>query len=206
VVSDPGAVRDLTESLAEGLAAHLGAVARRVPGAAVVLQLDEPGVPAVLAGRVPTPSGYGTVRGVEAAVVEDRLRAALTVADAGSRVVHCCATDAPVSLFRCAGADALSLDLAQLDVAQNDALGEAVDAGASLWLGVVPSVDSATTFADARDRLLRWWAELGFARADAAAALVPTPACGLAGASPQYARRAMTLVRDVGRALQDETE
>jgi Cobalamin-independent synthase, Catalytic domain len=55
VISDAGAVRDLVSSLAEGLAAHLAAVRAQVPGAAPVLQLDEPSLPAVLAGRIPTP-------------------------------------------------------------------------------------------------------------------------------------------------------
>jgi hypothetical protein len=35
---------------------------------------------------------------------------------------------------------------------------------------------------------------------------VPTPACGLAGASPAYVRRAFSVLRDVGRALLDDAE
>src|SRR5262245_60452898 len=52
LLHDHGAVQDLTASLAEGLAAHVADAARRVPGASVLLQLDEPSVPAVLAGQV----------------------------------------------------------------------------------------------------------------------------------------------------------
>ncbi|MYR56119.1 methionine synthase, partial [Streptomyces sp. SID625] len=48
VLSDPGACRDLTASLAEGLRLHLAEVRRRVPGARLVLQLDEPSLTAVL--------------------------------------------------------------------------------------------------------------------------------------------------------------
>ncbi|HEY9522040.1 MAG TPA: methionine synthase, partial [Thermopolyspora sp.] len=60
VLADPGAVRDLTESLAEGLAAQVALVRRRVPGATeIVVQLDEPGLPGVLSGTVPTASGFG---------------------------------------------------------------------------------------------------------------------------------------------------
>ncbi|MEN3307275.1 MAG: hypothetical protein V7603_3477, partial [Micromonosporaceae bacterium] len=54
VLRDPGAVRELTTSLGEGLARHVAEVGRRVPGAQVLLQLDEPSLPAVLAGQVPT--------------------------------------------------------------------------------------------------------------------------------------------------------
>ena len=55
-LADPGAVADLTSSLAEGLAAHVAAVRGRLPDATILLQLDEPALPAVLAGSVPTAS------------------------------------------------------------------------------------------------------------------------------------------------------
>jgi len=206
IVTDHGAVRDLTESLAEGLRAHVAQVARRLPGARVVLQLDEPSLPAVLLGRVPTPSGYGTVRAVEPGVVEQRLRDVLAVAEEGSRVVHCCAPDVPVGLLRAAGADAVSLDLDRLATAQLDALGEAVDAGTSLWLGVLPSVEAAASFDAARDRLRDFWGQLGFPAGDLARHVVPTPSCGMAGASPAHVRQVLSVLADLGRYLTDEVE
>ena len=204
VVSDHGATRDLAESLAEGLREHLAQVQRRVPNARLVLQLDEPSVPAVLGARVPTPSGYGTVRAVEATVVEQTLRDVLSVAGDGGRVVHCCAPDVPVRLFREAGADAVSVDATLLRPADYDALGEAIDAGTSLWLGVLPATDAAVSLDGARDVVRRLWSALGFAPEAAAGSLVVTPACGLAGASEGYARRVFSLLRDVGSALRDD--
>ncbi|MEO5982658.1 MAG: methionine synthase [Pedococcus sp.] len=65
VLVDPGAVRDLTGSLAEGIRLHLETVQRLVPGARLVLQVDEPSLPAVLAGHLPTASGYGYLRTVD---------------------------------------------------------------------------------------------------------------------------------------------
>src|SRR5580693_2861180 len=56
-LSDPGAVADLTASLAEGAAAHVAELAKRVPGAQLVVQFDEPALPAVARGEVPTASG-----------------------------------------------------------------------------------------------------------------------------------------------------
>ncbi len=44
-----------------GCGEQLDDLARRVPGAALVVQLDEPALPSVLRGTVPTPSGYGIV-------------------------------------------------------------------------------------------------------------------------------------------------
>ncbi|HEY8300536.1 MAG TPA: methionine synthase [Jatrophihabitans sp.] len=204
VVSDHGATRDLAESLAEGLRLHVEQVQRRVPDARLVLQLDEPSLPAVLGGRVPTPSGYGTVRSVEASVVEQALRDVLAVGGDGGRVVHCCAPGVPIALLRDAGADALAVDAALLRTADYDALGEAVDAGVSLWLGVLPGTDGEVSLDRPRSVVTSLWSALGFARAEAAARVVPTPACGLAGASPRYARRVFSLLRDIGAALRDD--
>ncbi len=48
VLADHGARRDLVQSLAEGVAVHLADVGRRVPGAVLVVQVDEPGLPVEL--------------------------------------------------------------------------------------------------------------------------------------------------------------
>lgn len=205
VVSDHGATRDLAESLTDGLRTHLAEVQRRVPAAELVLQLDEPSLPAVIGGRVATPSGYGTVRAVDRSVVETTLANVLAVADDGGRVVHCCAPDVPIELIRAAGANAVSLDVATRSSAQNDALGEALDAGVSLWLGVVPATDAPIDLDGARDAVRKLWTELGFAPAEAAARVVPTPACGLAGASTPYVRRVLSILRDLGQALLDDS-
>jgi hypothetical protein len=204
VLSDPGAVRDLAASLAEGIRVHVATVQARVPGAVPVVQLDEPTLPAVLAARIATPSGYGTVRVPERTVVEQVLRDVLAVADEGARVVHCCAPDVPVALLQAAGADAIALDAALLDTAAYDDLGAAVDAGVALWLGVLPGTDSPVSLDQLRERVRRLWSALGFAPAQLASSVVPTPACGLAGASPSYVRRAMSLLRDLGQVLLDD--
>ena len=62
VLTDHGAFRDLAGSLAEGVRLSWHELAGRLPGTGFVLQVDEPSLPQVLAGQVPTPSGYGTVR------------------------------------------------------------------------------------------------------------------------------------------------
>jgi methionine synthase II (cobalamin-independent) len=203
VLTDHGAVRDLAESLAEGVRAHYADVQRRVPGASIIVQFDEPTLPAVLAGTLPTASGYGTVRSIEETVAEGVLRDVLATAPEGRRAVHCCAADVPLRLLRAAGADALSVDAAQLAPAALDELGEAFDAGASVWLGVVPGTDAVIDVDNARDPVRRLWRTLGFPDDEVARRVVPTPACGLAGASPAYARRSLTVVREVGRSLLD---
>ena len=52
VLSDHGARRELAQALAEGLREHVADVQRRVPGAELVVQVDEPALPFVLAGQV----------------------------------------------------------------------------------------------------------------------------------------------------------
>jgi methionine synthase II (cobalamin-independent) len=179
-------------------------VSRRVPDAAVVVQIDEPSVPAVLAAQIATPSGYGTLRAVTAEVVSERLRTVLEVAAPGRRVVHCCADDVPIALFRSAGADAVSVDIARLDTAALDQLGEAVDDGASAWLGVVSTVGALPTAAHVTERVLRLWDRLAFDPGMLAERVVVTPACGLAGTTPNYARAVMTLVRQSAERLAEQ--
>ena len=75
----------------------------RLPGAALLLQLDEPSLPAVLAGQVPTESGFGTLPAVEETVAAETLREIVSAVGVPV-ILHCCAPDAPVELFRSAGA------------------------------------------------------------------------------------------------------
>ena len=201
-VVDAGARRDLAQSLAEGLTAHVGAVAARLPGARIVVQLDEPSVPAVLQGGLPTVSGFGKLAAVEATVVEQEL-ADLVGRLPGPVVVHCCAPRAPLDLFRAAGAAALSFDLGL--VQDLDAVGTAIEAGTQLIPGVVPGTDSTLPAPKTTaSRVRAWWNELGFPADDLAGAVTLTPSCGLAGASPAYAREAMAHVREAARYLQPE--
>lgn len=201
-VVDAGARRDLGQSLAEGLAAHVAAVAARVPGARMVVQLDEPSVPAVLQGGLPTVSGFGKLPAVEASVVEQELADVIGTL-AVPVVVHCCAARMPLDLFRAAGAAGLSFDLGF--VQDLDAVGTAVEAGTHLLAGVVPGTDVTLPAPKATaSRVQAWWRELGFPADDLAAAVTLTPSCGLAGASPAYARTAMAHVREAARYLLPE--
>ena len=199
-VVDPGARRDLAQSLAEGLVAHAAAVAARLPGADVVVQLDEPSVPAVLMGGLPTVSGFGKLSAVETQVVEQEL-AAVVAAVARPVVVHCCAARMPLDLFRAAGANAVSFDLGL--VQELDPVGTAIEAGTHLFLGVIAGTDAPLPAAKATAaRVQAWWRELGFSADQLAGAVTLTPSCGLAGASPAYAREAMVHLREAAKYLQ----
>lgn len=213
VLTDDGALREFTESLAEGLALHITEVAARTE-ANVLVQLDEPTLPSVLAGSLPTPSGLGAVAPVAEPEARDVLAAVIDVARSVSGqpvAVHCCAARPPLALLRAAGADVLSFDatlLADAPTARWDEVGEVWDSGATLFLGVVPSVDptAPVTLHDVAKPALAMVDRLGFARSWLADRALPTPICGLAGASPTWALRALGLTAELARAFAEPPE
>jgi hypothetical protein len=224
-LADEGAVADLTGSLAEGLAAHVSAVRRRLPGATILLQLDEPALPGVLAGSLPAASGLYRVSPVDETLAADGLRAVLDAA-AAPAVIHCCAFDIPFPvLTKCTPASAnpaaASFDLALLRRADEDAFGEAVEAGVGMFIGAVPSLPRAaaptgdrTPIAPTPDRLARdtatavidLWLRIGFPAAKLTEQVVITPACGLAGAPPGYARTALERCQSAARFIPELIE
>ncbi|QQM40667.1 methionine synthase [Streptomyces liliifuscus] len=206
-LSDPGACRDLAGSLAEGLREHLAEVRRRVPGADVVLQLDEPSLFAVLSGRVRSASGYRTHRAVDRQLVEATLRDVVGVQAGGPVVVHSCAPDVPFALLRRAGATAVSFDFALLTERDDDTIGEAVEGGAKLFAGVVPGTDAALSDPAGSVMGVRTlWRRLGLNPGLLTDAVTLTPSCGLAGASPEYARQALAHCARAARSLADNPE
>ncbi|MFI2434881.1 methionine synthase [Streptomyces sp. NPDC018693] len=210
-LSDPGACRDLAASLSEGLRQHLAEVRRRIPGARLALQLDEPSLTAVLRGQVKTASGYRTHRAVDRQIVEQTLRDVIGVHDGdggdGLVVVHTCAPDVPFALLRRAGATAISFDFSLLTERDDDAIGEAVEAGTRLFTGVVPGVDGPLSDPAGSVMGVRTlWRRLGLQPGLLAEAVTVTPACGLAGASPAYARKALAHCVRAARSLADNPE
>jgi hypothetical protein len=215
-VADPGAVADLTASLAEGAAALAADVAKRVPGAQLVVQLDEPALPAVAEGGVPTASGLSRLAAIDEDVLRERL--AQVIASTGRyTIVHCCAASVPFGLIRLAGAGGVAFDLGQLRRRDEDAIAETAEAGQGLLIGAVATApappgaptasgaatgtasqgrlnpnDGSTEARDTADRVIRLYQRLGLPLDTLAAQAVITPACGLAGASPAQARAALT--------------
>jgi len=218
-LADPAAVRDLADSLQEGLSAHLADVAGRLPGRPLVLQLDEPALPGVLAGDVPTASGFGRVGPVDPTLARDRLAGPLTGPPAAFRLAHCCAGGPPpaaLDVLRTAGAQGLSLPLratarprvdAAPDSAVDEALGAAVEAGVVLFLGTASATADPAPEAEAVAAPARaLWRRLGMEPATLPRAVVLTPDCGLAGASPDRARRLLQRCGQAARQLADDPE
>lgn len=213
LVSDAGAVADLCASYCEGLQAHAAAVQARVPGARLLFQVDEPALPAVLDGRLPTASGLSTIPAVDRVMVEQRLREVFAAVDDARcvAVAHCCADGVPLELLRRSGARVLSLDATLLTEHQDQAIGEAVEAGTGLILGTVPAVDPGdeppgTMSAPAAnvEPVRTLWHRLGFTAEALAAAVVVSPRCGLGQASPAHARAALAACGEAARRLRED--
>ena len=201
-LADPGAVADLVNSLAEGLARHVQQLRERIPGADIVVQLDEPSLPWVLAGRIPTASALNMVRALDEPAARDALAPVLAAATA-STVVHCCASDYPFLLVKDAGADAVSFDLATVGRASLDALAEVADAGLGVLAGVLPTGaapgERPRVPRDTAAAAVTLWRRMTLDPQRLADQVVLTPACGLAGLSPQAARAALAHCREAAR-------
>ncbi|AWZ04812.1 MULTISPECIES: methionine synthase [unclassified Streptomyces] len=206
VLQDQGACRDLAGSLAEGVREHLADVRKRIPGAEIVLQYDEPSLTAVLLGRVRSASGYRTYRAVDRQVVEGTLRELFAVHD-GEVIVHSCAPEVPFGLLRRAGVSGVSFDFSLLTEREDDAIGEAVEAGTKLFAGVVPGTDGPLSDPGGSVMGVRkLWRRLGLTPGTLAESVVVTPSCGLAGASPAYARAVQAHCVRAARSLADNPE
>lgn len=190
VVLDAGASRDVAASLAEGIRGHVADVRRAVPDAVPLVQLDEPLLPAVLAGGLRTSSGFGHLRAVDPEQARQILAALVAeLAGAGlATIVHCCADDAPVELLWQAGVAGLSVDVGRLGPRGWEAVAVAVEAGAQLWAGVVPAAGGAMPPDRIVAPVLDAWRRLGL-EPHLLAGVVVTPTCGLAGMAPADAVR-----------------
>lgn len=206
ILTDSGALRDLSESLAEGVANHVAEVSKRL-GTQVILQIDEPHLTAVLSGTLKGVSVLNTVRAMpepEALHVLDTVAARQSV----PVLIHSCADRPALGFLRKSAASAIGFDLAAIGTRDLDRIGELLDAGKHLVLGLVPATDPAkpVTWRDIAEPGVRLIDRLGFPRRLLADQILVSPACGLAGASLSWARRAVSLAAETARAYADEPE
>jgi hypothetical protein len=201
-LADPGLVNDIASSLAEGAKAHVAAH-----------------------GGIPSPSGLTRVREVDEEVLRAKLREVLDATRAYT-IVHCCASGYPFEIINGAGADAVSFDLSLLKHRDYDKFAETVEGGSGLLIGALPV--TGLTGGSARDAagerrpagqrdddaertrptpegtanaIREVWQRIGLPPASCAGQVVITPACGLAGVSPDQARDALRWCREAGRIL-----
>ncbi len=203
-ITDPGALRDLAASLAEGLSVHRTEVARRL-SAPVVVQIDEPLLPAALAGRI---SGVTALTPVHP--VDETLAISLykdLVASVGAEVMlHSGAADLPWKVLQRSALRAVSVDIGTLGADGLDGLAEFVDTGRAAVIGLVPATapkkrpsaeEIAAAAAAVTDRI-------GFPRAVLGSRIGVSPTCGLAGATEAWARVATGLCQRAATSIAED--
>jgi methionine synthase II (cobalamin-independent) len=205
-ITDPGALRDLAASLAEGVAAHRAALARRLD-TPVVVQFDEPSLPAALGGRLTGVTALSPIAALDEAVAGALLDGC--VATVGADVLlHSCAAGLPWNLLQRSSIGAVSVDAGTLHAEDLDGVAAFVESGRTVVLGVVPATaperppsaeEVATAVVAVTDRL-------GFGRSALRDRIGVTPACGLAAATPRWARAAIELARKAADAFTQDPD
>jgi methionine synthase II (cobalamin-independent) len=207
LLADHGARRDLSQSLAEGSAQLVAELTRRLPDVEFLIQLDEPLLPAVLAGTIATASGFSRHRPVEPSEVSVALILAVNRLAPTPVAVHCCAAGAPVELLRAAGVAGVLIDIDQLSGADWDAVGTSLEAGQWMGLGALPTDRTPDPDLLGPDqvarRVLRPLRDLGL-EPPVAARIVITPSCGLASATRVGAVRALQILRSAARIVTEQ--
>jgi len=198
-LADHGARAEIAASLAEGVGNLLADLRRRLPDVTWMVQLDEPMLPAVMAGAVPTASGFSRHRAVHAPEVAAAMDAlAISVGDAPV-VVHCCASGLDLALLGRTRIAGVSLPSSLLGSRDLDALGPWLEDGRQLLLGVHPTwpVDTPRSVDDVAGTALGVLRPLDLDPELVRGAVTLTPDCGLAGWTHQPA---VTCIRTLVRA------
>jgi methionine synthase II (cobalamin-independent) len=205
-ITDAGALRDLAASLGEGVGAHRAELARRLD-TPVVVQFDEPSLPAALAGHLTGVTSLSPIAALDEAVAGPLLDTC--VAATGTDVLlHSCAADLPWNMLQSSAIHAISVDSGTLRAADLDGIAAFVESGRAVMLGVVPATAPAKrpSAEEVAAAVVAVTDRLGFTRSALRDRIGVTPACGLATATPQWARIAIELARKVATAFAEDPD
>lgn len=167
VLSDPAAVRDVSDSLAAGLAEHLTALVRAVPGAVPRVLIHEPLLAQAVAGVIPTFSGRGQLRAIAGPVAAERIGAVVTAAraaGAAALTVHVGTGWGVIAAAKAARADAVGLEVGSVSEPGWERVAEVVEGGLGLWAQLPPAASSQGAGPDATghaETLVGPWRRVG---------------------------------------------
>lgn len=197
LLTDAGLCREVSEVLSHAVGQHILQASRRVPGASIVLQIDEPSLPFVLQGGIKTQSGWGKYAPIEPHVVSASLEAVAAATD-GLSLLHCCASDVPFELVRRAGFEAVSIDVSLFGDELFDIIGQAHDLGQRVFLGMNPSsLDAGVAYLSHLAR------RIGLSAQELANTIALSPPCGLVSATMSDARERIERLTAVSVAFQE---
>lgn len=197
LLRDAGAVRDLAGASAQAWLDLIAEVRRRLPGADVIMQVDEPLLADVLSGKVPTQSTWTTYPAVARTDATGLLQT-VRAAHGGEAVLHCCAEEVPFDVLADAGF-AASFDMALVGAAAVEAVGHHIDAGRRVFLGVEAASVTAGVAA-----VTRFGRAVGYAGHEWAGHVVMTPPCDLLDMPMAQACATMERLAAVAAALTQE--
>lgn len=205
---DRGFVADLCQVHSEASSALVRRFRTMLPGASIVLAVDEPSMAAVHSGAIPFSSGYRRHRTVAADELAAGLgwTAAAVRAAGGTVSVHTCS--APVwPVLQLLQPDALSLDVRGLAEQDTEPFGTWLESGAGTVWGVWPTAGPAAGDEAARATgvVSGWLQRLGLDAHRMPGPSAVSPRCGLAGLSSAQAIAAMAGVREAAARL-DESD
>jgi methionine synthase II (cobalamin-independent) len=205
-ITDPGAFADIAASLAEGVATHRASVSRRLD-TPVVVQFDEPALPAAIAGHLSGVTTLSPVAAIEETLATTMLDTCATAAGADV-CVHSCASSIPWKVLQNSSIDAVAVDAGTLRAADLDAVAEFVESGRVVLLGVVPSSAPARRPAveEVAKNVVAVTDRIGFGRSVLRDRIGVTAACGLAAATPEWARTAIGLARQVAEVFAEDPD
>ena len=216
VLADPGALRELAESLGAGINAHVERIRGAVPGAQVTVLLRERLLAQAMAGVVPSFSGRASLRSIPAPVAAERLRTVL----AGVRTVegvHGVVDVGPswttIGTVVSAGVEGVGVAVAGIERRGWERIAETVEQGVPLWAGLPeaaarrsdrPELSAVSEAAGLARALVDPWHAVGLpARGLADVVLLPeVPAeAGGGWGAPEEARGALALVIEAAQTV-----
>lgn len=184
LLADAGAVRELVAATEMAAAEIVANIQRRVPGAQVWCQFDEPLLDRVVSGQIRRVATRSTID-VPDHVVTRGLAALADIEQAVAVGVHSCASRPPIHQLSEAGFDFISCDLTviadrreEVRRALESQLAQYVEAGGQLIAGVDAEADQLRTRIGA---LEQWASRTGIDLTGVASQVKLTSPCGLAG-------------------------
>ncbi len=146
------------------------------------------------------------------APIDEALAGALLdtcVQTAGAEVLlHSCAPELPWNLLQRSAIGAVSADADTLQAADLDGIAAFVESGRTIMLGVVPATapERRPAVEEVAAAVVAVTDRLGFSRSALRDRIGVTPACGLADATPQWARTAIGLAHKAADAFAQDPE
>ncbi len=209
LLRDAGACREMAAALADACATYIGELQRRFPDCPILLQVDEPALPAVLAGSIGTASGLSRYSAVEPAPAQTALSQVMSSArQAGAwTICGCPEGQVPIRLLVAAGTQAIQVDL-RANLVDDEDLGWAWEQGIGLLAGSVSAQwsleDRPITDTRASAAIREAAHRLGLEDPRHLAAVLVTPTSGLASLPPARVASVYAACRSARRALLEE--